>query len=165
MAANFKIAPMHGLILVITIIMLALPFVFLAAAILGSKFFIVPAIVLLAVYLWIWLRFRPRNFVVQSDSLEVIWPLKLRQISRSNIQQVRTITRTELKNEIGWGLRVGAGGIWGGFGWLWTQKRGIVQMYISRTDAFVWIKCSVGRPWLITPERPEDFVRALSDKT
>jgi hypothetical protein len=52
--------------------------------------------------------------------------------------------------------------MWGGFGWLWTRKRGIVQMYISRTDRFVWIERAGERPWLITPERPEEFVAALS---
>ena len=59
-------------------------------------------------------------------------------------------------------MRVGAGGLWGGFGWLWTQRRGIVQMYISRTDGFVWIERVGDRPWLITPAQPSAFVRALS---
>jgi hypothetical protein len=35
-------------------------------------------------------------------------------------------------------------------------------MYISRTDRFVWIECANGRPWLISPEQPEAFVRALA---
>jgi hypothetical protein len=61
-------------------------------------------------------------------------------------------------------MRVGAGGLWGGFGWLWTQRRGIVQMYISRTDGFVWIERIGDRPWLITPDEPEKFVRALSSQ-
>jgi hypothetical protein len=58
-------------------------------------------------------------------------------------------------------MRVGAGGLWGGFGWLWTQRRGIVQMYVSRTDDFVWIERPGERSWLITPERPKAFVRAM----
>jgi len=59
-------------------------------------------------------------------------------------------------------MRVGAGGLWGAFGWLWTTKRGTVQMYISRTDNFVWIERRSERPWLITPERPEQFVAAMT---
>jgi hypothetical protein len=59
-------------------------------------------------------------------------------------------------------VRVGAGGIWGGFGWLWTKRQGLVQMYISRTEGFVWIERAGARPWLLTPEQPEEFVRALS---
>jgi hypothetical protein len=35
-------------------------------------------------------------------------------------------------------------------------------MYISRTDSFVWIERAGGRPWLLTPEEPQEFVRALS---
>jgi hypothetical protein len=35
-------------------------------------------------------------------------------------------------------------------------------MYVTRTDRFVWIERAGGRPWLITPEQPEAFVRALS---
>ena len=104
-------------------------------------------------------------FVVHQDVLEVIWPLKRRQIERENIAGVRTIDNKELRREIGWGVRVGAGGLWGGFGWLWTQQRGIVQMYISRTNDLVWIEFANGRPWLITPEHPEAFVRALSSKS
>jgi hypothetical protein len=38
---------------------------------------------------------------------------------------------------------------------------GDLQMYISRTDRFVWIECAKARPWLISPEQPEAFVRAL----
>jgi hypothetical protein len=75
---------------------------------------------------------------------------------------VRSIGKEELRRKIGWGLRVGAGGLWGGFGWLWTKDRGIVQMYVSRTDGFVWVEVTNGRPWLITPEQPEQFVIALS---
>lgn len=51
--------------------------------------------------------------------------------------------------------------LWGAFGSLWTERRGIVQMYVSRVDEFVWIELRQARPSLITPERPEMFVRAL----
>ena len=90
------------------------------------------------------------------------WPLKRGRIPRDDIVGVRILKQGELRREIGWGVRVGAGGLWGGFGWLWTSRRGIVQMYISRTDQFVWIERKNGRPWLITPEEPAAFVRAVS---
>jgi hypothetical protein len=35
-------------------------------------------------------------------------------------------------------------------------------MYVSRADGLVWIEQGTSRPWLITPERPDEFVRALS---
>ncbi len=117
---------------------------------------------LIALYAWVWFRFRPSQLTVHEGGLQVIWPLKCRNIPRETIASVRVIDRRELKREIGWGMRVGAGGLWGAFGWLWTQRRGVIQMYVTRMDRFVWIERTDGRPWLITPEEPEEFVRALS---
>jgi hypothetical protein len=152
---------MCRLILVLTLGLLGLPLVFLASAVFGRWLSVMPGLVVVGVYVWVWLRFRPSRFVVRPDVVEIVWPLKRREIPRDEISEVRMIDRRELRGEVGWCMRVGAGGLWGGFGWLWTQRRGIVQMYISRTDRFVWIERVSGRPWLITPDRPEAFVRAL----
>ena len=162
---SFRLAPMSSMIRGLTLILLAIPLVFFAAALIGTSILVGPAILVVTIYFWVWLRFRPTIFVVRQDVLEVIWPLKRRQIERINITGVRIIDNEELRREIGWGVRVGAGGLWGGFGWLWTQRRGIVQMYVSRTSDFVWIEFADGRPWLITPEHPEAFVRAFSSKS
>jgi hypothetical protein len=43
-----------------------------------------------------------------------------------------------------------------------TGRRINAPLHISRTNGFVWIERAGGRPWLITPEAPEAFVRALS---
>ena len=159
---SFRLARMSPLVLTLTFLLLALPPAFLAGAVFGGQPLAVPAVFLIALYAWVWLRFRPSRFTVQGSGLEVNWPLKCRHIPRESIVSARVIDRQALKREIGWGMRVGAGGIWGGFGWLWTKRRGVVQMYISRTDGFVWIERAGGRPWLLTPEEPEEFVRALS---
>jgi hypothetical protein len=150
------------MIRLITLILLALPAIFVLGVVFGRALLITPTILLLAIYAWVWLRFRPNQFVVRQDALEVVWPLKRRQISLDSIAAVRIVNSRDLKPQIGWGIRVGAGGLWGGFGWLWTQRRGIVQMYISRINDLVWIDRKVGRPWLISPERPQEFVQALS---
>jgi hypothetical protein len=123
-----------------------------------------PALLLLCIYAWVWLWFRPTLFVVRPGILEVIWPLRRRQLRRAEISEVQHLDRDELRRRTGWGMRVGAGGLWGGFGWLWTEKRGVVQMYVSRTDDFVWIERGGERPWLITPEHPATFVRVLSGR-
>ena len=162
---SFRLAPMSPMIRGLTRILLAIPLAFVAAALFGTSRLAGPAVLVVTLYSWVWLRFRPTMFVVRQDVLEVIWPLKRRQIERVNITGVRTIDNKELRREVGWGVRVGAGGLWGGFGWLWTQRRGIVQMSISRTNDFVWIELANGRPWLITPEHPEAFVRALSSES
>jgi PH (Pleckstrin Homology) domain-containing protein len=159
---RFGLAPMCRLIRVMTIVIAALPAVFLIAGALGPRILWSPALVIIIVYAWVWTRFRPTAFVVRSHALEVIWPLKATEISRDQITAVRLVDRQELRQQVGWGMRVGAGGLWGGFGWLWTSRRGIVQMYVSRLDGFVWIERGAERPWLITPERPDAFVRALT---
>jgi hypothetical protein len=159
---SFPLAPMSPLILTLTLLLLALPLAFVAGVLLGRRLLAGPAALIIAIYAWVWLRFRPSRFTVHQGRLQVVWPLKRRDILRTDITNVRIVDRQELKREIGWGMRIGAGGLWGGFGWLWTRRRGVVQMYVTRTDRFVWIERAGGRPWLITPEQPEAFVRALS---
>jgi hypothetical protein len=153
---------MSRLILILTVGLLALPVVFLVAAAF-ERVLAAPLGLLVAIYSWVWLRFRPTRFVVRPDVLEVVWPFKRRALRRNDITKASLIDGRELRSRTGWCLRVGAGGLWGAFGWLWTSRRGVIQMYISRTDGFVWIECRNGRPWLITPEQPEAFVRALAD--
>jgi hypothetical protein len=159
---RFRLAPMCRLIYWMTVGLLAIPIAFAVGAAFGAGALLGPAVIVALIYAWIWTRFRPTAFVVHRDALVVVWPLKRRTLDRAEIADVRVITQAELREEVGRGGRVGAGGLWGGFGWLWSTRRGIVQMYISRTDEFVWIERSGGRPWLITPERPDAFVRALS---
>lgn len=153
---------MSPLILVLTAGLLVLPMIFLAMTVFGKWPLAVPTLLLVPLYAWVWLRFRPSRFIVRPTELEVIWPLKRRYIPRRHIRDVRLIAKEELRRQTGVCMRVGAGGLWGGFGWLWTQRRGIVRMYVSRTDGLVWIECAGDWPWLITPEAPEAFVRALS---
>jgi len=159
---NFRLAPMCRFILMLTVVLLALPVALLAGAAAGARVLTGVALLTILIYMWVWTRFRPTAFIVHPHALEVVWPLKRRELERAGIVGVRLITRQELRQEVGWGVRVGAAGLWGGFGWLWTERRGIVQMYISRIDRFVWIEHLSERPWLITPNEPEAFVRALS---
>jgi hypothetical protein len=161
-AKSFRLARMSPLVLTLTLLLLALPPAFLVGALFGIHLLAAPAVFLTAIYAWVWLRFRPSQLTVHGTGLQVIWPLKCRDIPREGIASARVVNRQELKREIGWGMRVGAGGLWSGFGWLWTKRQGLVQMYVTRTDRFVWIERADGRPWLVTPEQPEEFVRALS---
>jgi hypothetical protein len=159
---TYRLAPMSPEIAVLTVVLLPLPLVFLALAALWTPLLLAPALFILVIYAWIWLLSRPTAFVVHPRTLEVTWPLKRREIPRDDIQAVRIIDRPTLRREVGWGMRVGAGGLFGAFGYLWTTKRGLVRMFVSRTDRFVWIERKSERPWLITPDQPDAFVRALS---
>jgi hypothetical protein len=157
----FRIASMCMMIRIITLILLALPILFVISAAFGRPLYF-PAVLLSLIYLWIWLRFRPSQFIMHQGGLEVLWPLKRRTIALESITGARIVNGRDLRASVGWGMRVGAGGLWGGFGWLWTERRGVVQMYISRISELVWIERGNERPWLISPERPEEFVEALS---
>ncbi|MGE0643849.1 MAG: PH domain-containing protein [Nitrospira sp.] len=156
---TFHLAPMSPIILIVMLVLLGLPVPIIISV--GSSNLII-ALAVTSVYAWIWLRFRPSSFVVRDKSLDIIWPLKRREILRDSISNIRLLDRDGLKQEIGWGVRIGAGGLGGAFGWLWTTRHGIVQMYVSRTDRFVWIERTHSRPWLVTPEQPDEFVRMLS---
>jgi Bacterial PH domain len=154
---------MSPVVLTFTLILLVLPIGFYVAALAGAGFHTAPCFIVIAFYMWIWLRFRPTRFVMHKQSLEVIWPLKRQEIPLHSISSVRLLDREMLKQEIGWGLRLGAGGLGGGCGWLWTKRHGLVQRYIPRTDGFVWVERKSDRPWLLTPEQPEAFILALSN--
>lgn len=160
---TFRLAPMSPAIFSITVLLLIIPSGFLVAAIAGARIHMAPCFIVFSLYLWVWLRFRPSSFRLGPRSLVILWPLKRREIPRDSISSVRLFDRDTLKREIGWGVRIGAGGFCGGFGWLWTTRHGIVQMYVSRTDGFAWIDRKDDRPWLLTPEEPDAFVRALSN--
>jgi tetratricopeptide (TPR) repeat protein len=159
---TFRLARMDFLIRLLTAALLVLPLLFLAIALLANTFLLLPTAFLVVVYVWIALWFRPTRFVVGPRALEIVWPLRRREIPREDITGVRLVDKHALRGEVGWAMRMGAGGLGGAFGWLWTQKRGVVRMYIARTDGLVWIERRSDRPWLITPERPDAFVRTLS---
>src|SRR5262249_28683630 len=123
-----------------------------------------PALLLVVIYAWVWLWFRPSAFVIHPNIIEVLWPLRRRQLPRRTITEVRLIDREGLREKTGWARCVGAGGLGVCFGWLWTEKLGVVQMYVSRTDGLVWIERQGERAWLITPEHPTAFVRSLGGR-
>lgn len=151
---------------IMTVVVWGVPLVFAAIALTTDYapariFMIAMTVFIVATYGWTWARFRPSKFVLGASGMEVVWPAKRRSVPYAGMHSARIISRGELKDLVGFGMRVGAGGLWGAFGWLWTTKRGIVQMYISRLDQFIWIERG-DRPWLITPERPDQFLAELS---
>jgi len=129
---TYRIAAMSRGIWWLSAFLLAIPVAMLIAAVIGWHLLLVPLALLTAIYAWVWSRFRPTAFAIHPDAIEITWPLKRRTIPRAGIA-ARIIRASELKQEVGWGARVGAGGLWDGLGWL----------------------------WLITPEHPEEFVREL----
>jgi PH (Pleckstrin Homology) domain-containing protein len=112
------------------------------------------------IYLSVWFWWRPSRFEITARGLTIVWPLRALTIPAHEIREISILGRKDFYREYKYGLRVGAGGLWGGFGRLITAK-GTLVMYISRTDAFVMVHRAGERPLMITPEQPERFVEEL----
>ena len=112
-------------------------------------------------WIMIWCWYRPTRFELSTEGLRIVWPLRERLIPRQEITEAIALSGKQFRAQIGWGVRVGAGGLWGGFGYLLTPQ-GKMDMYISRTDPLVVVRLRGGRPLLITPERPSLFVEQVS---
>jgi hypothetical protein len=161
----FRLAPMSGLIRGMTYVLMLVPIGFLTAPILDWRFLpLAPLGAIIAVsYAFIWLFMRPSAFVVTPEGLEILWPLRRRRIPRANLVGASEVGRADLRREFGLLLRVGAGGLWGGFGLAWSSRGEHLGLYVSRhADGFVLVRGRGVRSLLITPERPAAFVAALS---
>jgi len=77
---TFRLARVSPLILVLTMILLAIPVVLLGNVASGRSLLAAPALLVIVIYSWVWLRFRPSAFIVRPDAIEVEWPLKRRRI-------------------------------------------------------------------------------------
>jgi hypothetical protein len=158
---------MSAEILAVTLILGSVPFMCMIAAFLipkGGILFLV-ALVLLLIYGGIWCLWRPTAFVIRDDDrLELRFPMRRRWRELHPQGRVRCLSPAEFSQEMGWAVRVGAGGFGGGFGWLWTQRRGWVECYISRGDGLVLLEQPGSRPLLVSPAQPEQFVELLTQK-
>lgn len=111
-------------------------------------------------YASVWFFWRPTRFELGEGGLKIIWPVRARFIPLHAIAGAREVSGREFRREYGYGMRIGAGGLWGGFGLLKTAKT-TFSMWISRTDDLVIVTLREGRPLLITPEHPRQLVEAI----
>ena len=161
----YRLAPMSGLILGMTCVLLILPVFFVAGAVLHPR--VTPLVLVAGAmvlgYAFTWLYMRPTAFEVTPAGLDVAWPLRRRHIPRADILGASEVRPADLRAEFGTLLRVGVGGLWGGFGLAWSSRGTHLGLYISRhADGFVLVRCARSRSLLITPERPGAFVAALA---
>jgi len=161
-AAIYQTPPMSGSIKVITYIMEAIPFllVYLGFAIDNPGLFIL-AIFFLLLLAGVWLWMRPTHYIVDDKSMTIVWPLRKYIVLRSGISSVRILDKTDVKKELGFALRIGVGGLFGGFGLLWTRRRGLIRFYITRLDNFVMIDRRNRRTLLITVDDPKGMLKEL----
>lgn len=150
----YPVAAMSGGIFALTSVLLLIPVLML--------FWGPPAIagilIILFGYVWFWLR--PSGFKITDDDLVIVWPLRKKVISRRVIRDVQAKTKTVFRDQYGMGIRIGAGGLWGGFGYLWTKKE-MLEMYITSTEHLVVLEIEDGRNVLISPDDENRFVTDL----
>jgi hypothetical protein len=158
---SFPLAPMSSTIRVLTSVALALPVVILWVGRRGDLPVAGIVVFLCALYLVTWLAARPTRFEIDQAEVRIRFPVWTRCIPHSSITSVRTVVASAVRSHFGFPLRVGVGGLWGGFGWFWSRRRGWAELYISRTDRLVLIERRDALPLLLTPARPEAFVAAL----
>lgn len=164
MISRYRLAPMDTLLLVLTWVCYAIPLVISASALQAPPptrtVLLGVAGVLVVLYAGVWCLMRPRAFVITPDALEIEWPLRRRSIPRSAIVSARMLTKDQLREELGRIMRIGAGGLWGGFG-LAKTSRGMHELWVSRVDRMVVVGCQGRRSLLVTPEDAERFIDEL----
>jgi len=156
---------MSALILTLTIALWGLPFIFLLWAIFteGSVRWttIATALVLLLLYSVVWAGLRPSRFLITANQLTLTFPARQRSFPLADLGEAQLLSEAEFRQKFGWALRIGVGGLWGGFGWLYTGQKGMLEFYVSRSDGLVWIERRSGNDLLLTPDQPEHFIQAL----
>jgi hypothetical protein len=149
---------------VLTWIVLALPLVLFLGVLqaLGPVRSVLLGVTILVLFLYASVRllWRPTAFEIDPSGLRIRWPLRVRAIPAHELADAVVLSGDAFRREFGWGMRIGAGGLWGGFGWLYTRK-GLLDLYVSRTDRFVLVRLRSGRPLLVTPDHDDRFVAAL----
>lgn len=159
MRRTFALAPMSPPFWWLTLGLCLLPAALGLAALTGARMLAVPALLLLLLYGAVWAFARPRLFAAAPGLLDIVFPAWRR--STADVTSASLITTREFQETFGWAMRIGVGGLWGGFGWLWTSRRGLIEFYISRTDAFVVVERRAGRTLLLTPDDPDGMVKTL----
>jgi len=108
----------------------------------------------------IWITFRPKAFELSDRGLRIIWYFRDSQIPFEEMEQWQLVSRGQIDEQHGRGLRFGAGGFGGAFGQLLCPKQKF-SMYISRMDKLIVIYFKQRPPLLISPHSPGKFMNEL----
>jgi hypothetical protein len=122
----------------------------------------IPAVLLAMTYAVVWLAARPTRFELAPGAIEVVFPLWRRTIPAGDGLTARALDFYQIRQEFGLPLRIGVGGLWGAFGWFWTARRGLIEVYMSRMDDLVLVERRQGRPLLLTPEDPAGMIQGIA---
>lgn len=165
MNRRFALAPMSSLIRGLTWIFVPMPVFFVVGAFVGGEavrgvfFFVGGSLTLL--WLAVWTFFRPSGFTVGAEGLTIEFPGRRLHVPSGELATATVLKLAEIRPRYGLAARVGVGGLWGGFGWLWSTERGWVDLYVTRTDRWVVVERKNGKDLLLNPDEAEAFVAAI----
>lgn len=160
MPRTFLLAPMDRVMWLLTGFFLLLGPFFMALSVISFRPLGLPGLLVVVLGALVYLVWRPTAFVLEGGALTLAFPVRTRRYPLDGLTSVQRIDNAAFRARFGWALRVGVGGLFGGFGWLWTPK-GWVEMDISRIDAMVLMEWQGRSPLLVTPATPDDFVAAV----
>lgn len=113
-------------------------------------------------YVATWLVARPAGFALQPTALWLVFPLWRHPIGWEGVVGAQRVPDARaLREALGVPFRVGVGGLWGVFGWVWTTRRGWVVTLTSRADGGVLVEREGAAPLLLSPDDPQAFVEAV----
>lgn len=114
------------------------------------------------VYLLAWAFYRPRRFQVARSGLRVVFPCRSRVVPRADIVGVELVAGEDVwsaKSPLT--ARTGSTGLLGVYGICQSKQLGLIEIYATRLDGLVLIRRREGRPLLLTPEHPGEFVETV----
>lgn len=150
------------MLLWVTVLVLPLPLLIgWAGSAAGTWLLWIPAAFTAGIYLYVWLYMRPIAFELSPTSVDIVWPVRRQSTPLSSIESIESLSGPEFRQRYGFGYRIGAGGLWGGFG-LYKTKIVTFQFYISRMDHYVLMERADDRPLLITPDNPDLFAAEVA---
>ncbi len=147
----------------LTTVCWALPVLFVSLSFVGTIRPVMLGTTLFLVFLYIsvWVWWRPGHFSLGEGELRLHFPLRSIAVPLAQIEDCELWESADLKSRYGNTYRVGAGGLWGGFGWLRSSSKEWIEFYISRQSGYVHIRRPGMNALLITPERAPEFVAEL----
>lgn len=165
MTQVYEMARMSPLIRGLTLMLLMLPPLFLGIGLFGggpaAGVMLVVGCLLVVLFIVIYAYSRPSRFEITPDAVAIVWPIRRATLRRADIVRARDLDLAAFRSEYGVTVRIGAGGLFGTFGWLYSRSAGLLDVYVSTLGPWVVIERKSGRPLIISPERPEAFVAEL----
>lgn len=103
--------------------------------------------------------FRPVGYVVTSEAVQVSRPLLNVHIRRADIRRVMALPAQDISASI---RLFGVGGLFGYYGRYTNRRLGRTTWYATRRDTPVLVETTDDKKYILTPNDPSGFVRALA---